>query len=319
VIDIFNILGRNAPRHTTYSCCTPGLEKDLLDDLESTPPIFPFGNFFGSAASAGGARRRQGRAAAAPGSADALDALAAVANLAALATDRLRSGRPDSRYRRPVRARKPALAPISPGPGLDAAPAQALDKLLATEARAWALVDAAALAHARSLGAIRARNARAAVNQARASGRFSARAAKALRPVPDLRKATAAALQGAGTPEVTVSARQVLDFQESLRRDGLPADTRARLTQLGLDSSDQRRIKQLILAGEPEGGAGNVLIAPLAAASTRANIADLAKLFTRKAARSRRQPITLARSGPRQVEGIPPRAHASQSRRRRSR
>ena len=204
-----------------YSCCSPGLEKELLDGLESLPAplvgVFRVERIGRWSAEAAMAESRPPR-----GSADALDALAGVANLAALASDRFRSGRPDSRSRRSVRARKPALAAISAGPGLDATAAQALNKLLTAEARAWTLVDAAAQAHARSLGAIRAHNARAAVSQARASGRFSAQAAKALRPLPGLRKAAATALQSAGTPEVTVSARQVLAFQ-TLRAPWRPA------------------------------------------------------------------------------------------------
>jgi hypothetical protein len=216
-----------------------------------------------------------------------------------------------------VRARKPALAPISAGPGLDATAAQALNKLLSAEARAWTLVHAAAQAHARSLGAIRAHNARAAVSQARASGRFSAQAAKALRPLPGLRKAAASALQTAGTPEVTLSARQVLAFQGSVRRGGLPADLRARLNQLGLDSSDQKRIRALILGKEPERGSGSILIRPLADASTRATLGRLARLFARRAAHSRKQPITVSKAGPRTVRGTSPRRHTSQSLRRR--
>jgi hypothetical protein len=317
-LDIFNIFGRDAIHVHRYSCCQPGLERDLLDHLESIPPIFPFGGFFQSAFAAG-ARRQLGRAAAAPGSADALDALAGVANLAALASDRLRSGRPDSRYRRPVRARKPSPARISPGPGLDAAAAAALDKLVSAEARAWTLVDAAAIAHARSLGAIRADDAKAAVSQARASGRFSAAAAKALRPVPRLRKAAAAALEGAGTAEVSVTSREVLAFQDSVRRNGLPADMRARLTQLRLGKSDQKRVSKLILASRPESGTGNVLIAPLVSASILANLDELAKLFARRAARSRKQPITVSKVRPRTVKGTSPRRHTSQASGQRSR
>jgi hypothetical protein len=297
-----------------YSCCSPGLEKELLDGLESIPNPRSEG-YSASSASAAAARRERGRVAASPGSADALDALAGVANLAALAADRFTSGRPDSRYKRSVRARKPRLAPVAAGPGLDAAAAQALNKLLSAEARAWALVDAAGQAHARSLGAIRAHNARAAVGQARASGRFSAQAAKALRALPGLRQAAAGALGSAGTAEVTVSARQVLAFQSSVRRGGLPADLRARLNQLGLGSSDQKRIRALILAEEPERGAGSILIAPLADASNLATLRRLAKLFARRAARSRNRPIAVSKAGPRTVSG--PRPHASHSVRRR--
>ena len=311
VLDIFNISGRRAGRVSRYSCCSPGLEKQILDYIESIPSVFAFGGSSASIASIG-------RAAAA-GSADALVALAAVSHLAALAGDRLRSGRSDANYRRRVRARKPALRPIAPGPGLDAAAARALDQLVSTEARAWALVDAWAVAHARSLGAIRARNARAAVTQARASGRFAAQAAKALRPVPDLRKAAAAALEGAGTPEVTVSEREVAAFQDSVRRGGLPADTRARLTQLGLDRAEQKRVAALILRRQPGSAAGNVLIAPLADASTLATMSRLATQLARQATRARKQPITVTAPGPRKAAGTSPRPHAAQSSQRRRR
>ena len=312
-LDIFRISGGGAPHLAHYSCCSPGLEKQLLDHIESIPSIF--GGLFGSAASAGAQR---GRAAAA-GGADALVALAAVSELAALAGDRLSSGRSDADYRHRVRARKTALRPIAPGPGLDAAAARELDKLVSAEARAWALVNAWAVAHARSLGAIRARNARAAVTQARASGRFAAQAAKALRPVPGLRRTAAAALRRAGTPEVTVSERQVIAFQDAVRRDGLPADTRARLTQLGLGRAEQQRVSALIVRRQPGSLAGNVLIAPLADASTLARIGELARLLTRRAARSRKQPIAVSSPGPRKAEGTSPRAHASQSSQRRRR
>ena len=316
VLDVFDILGRDAPRLSHYSCCSPGLEKQLLDHIESIPRVF---GGFGSAASISGARPQRGRAAASAGSADALVALAAVSDLAALAGDRLRSGRPAGEYRRRVRARRTALRPIAPGPGLDAAAARELDKLVSAEARAWALVDAWAVAHARSLGAIRARNARAAVTQARASGRFAAKAAKAMRPVPGLRRSAAAALQRAGTPEVTVSERQVVAFQDAVRRDGLPADTRARLTQLGLSRAEQQRVSALILRAQPGSVAGNVLLAPLADASTLARLGELAGMLARQAARSRKQPIAVSSPGPRKTAGTSPRAHASQSSQRRRR
>ena len=302
-----------------YTCCSPGLEKELLDALEKFLHLEPLPLWGGGAGASGQAAQRQRARVAASGAADALVALGAVQSLGALAADRLRSGSPDSRYRHPVKADKPALAPVAPGPGLDAAAAQALNKLLAAEARAWALLDAAATAFARSLGAIRASNVRAARGQARAYGQFAGKAAKALRPVPGLRAAAAAALQSGGTPEVNMTARQVADYQAAVRRGGLPADLRARLTQLGLGRTEQRKVARLILGTEPERVAGDVLIAPLADASRRAALARLAKLLARQAARSRTRPITVSNRRPRNVRGTAPRPHTSQSSRRRSR
>src|SRR5215210_6363966 len=100
--DILKRIGGPRVGLARYSCCSPGLEKELLDGLESIPSPFSAA-FSASSASASGAWRQRARVAASPGSADALDALAGVANLAALAADRFTSGRPDSRYRRSVR------------------------------------------------------------------------------------------------------------------------------------------------------------------------------------------------------------------------
>lgn len=316
-----SVAGELAGRHVGvghYTCCSPGLEKELRDALEKLLHLEPL-PLWGEAASASGqaTRRPRARAATADGAADALVALEAVKSLGALAADRLRSGRPDSRYRHPVKADKPALAPVAPGPGLDAAGAQALNKLLAAEARAWSLLNAAAAAYARSLGAIRASNVRAARSQARSYGRFAGKAAKALRPLPRLRAAAVAGLQAAGTPEVNVTARQVADFQASVRSGGLPADLRARLTQLGLGRAEQTNVARLILAKEPQRVAGDILIAPLADASRSAALAKLAKQLAGQAARSRRRPITVSNRRPRKVRGRTPRPHTSQSSRRR--
>ena len=301
-----------------YGCCSPGLEKTLRDALEKLLHLEPL-PLWGEASSASGqaAQRQRARAAASAGAADAIVALGAVQAQGALAADLLRSGPPDSRYRHAVRAHRPSLRPVAPGPGLDATAAQALNKLLAAEARAWSLLSAAATAYARSLGAIRASNARAARSQARAYGQFAGKAAKALRSVPGLRAAAAAALQSGGTPEVTMTARQVADFQASVRRGGLPADLRARLTQLGLGRAERRKVARLVLGTEPQRVAGDLLIAPLADASRRAALGTLAKLLARQAARSRKQPITVSKRRPRNVRGTAPRPHTSQSSRRR--
>ncbi len=314
------LIGRGNLNAGFYGCCSPGLEKTLRDALEKLLHLEPL-PLWGEASSASGqaAQRQRARAAASAGAADAIVALGAVQAQGALAADLLRSGPPDSRYRHAVRAHRPALRPVAPGTGLDAAAAQALNKLLAAEARAWSLLSAAATAYARSLGAIRASNARAARSQARAYGQFAGKAAKALRSVPGLRAAAAAALQSGGTPEVTMTARQVADFQASVRRGGLPADLRARLTQLGLGRAEQRKVARLILGTEPQRVAGDVLIAPLADASRRAALARLAKLLARQAARSRTRPITVSNRRPRNVRGTAPRPHTSRSSRRRAR
>jgi hypothetical protein len=244
-------------------------------------------------------------------------AIGAVADLVELAHDRIRSDAPDRAYRHPVSAHKPALVAIAPGPGLDAGAAVALTKMLAAEARAWALVYAAAVARGRSLSALRARNAKAALRQARASGEFAAGAAKVLGRVPRLRTVALTALRNAGTPEVTVSEAEFRSFQASVRADGLPADVRARLSQLGLNPAEQRRVAKLVLARRPGTLANNVLIEPLADASKQAALRRVARQLRHIAATARKHPITRSKARPRKVRGARP--HASQASARRAR
>jgi hypothetical protein len=291
-----------------------GPQRDHYDELlDFLRTLLPGGAVAGASASA--ARSTLAGAAAARGSTGAVVAVAAVGHLAALAHDRLRASRPDSAYRRPVKVRKPRLGRLAPGPGLDPPAARALHKLLSAEADAWALLNAAAVARARSLGAIRARNLEAARRQARASGRLDGEAAKALRQIPALSRKAAAALRAAGTPEVTVTAEQFRAYQNSVRDDGLPADMRARLGQLGLGRADQRRVAKIILAARPK--SGPVLIAPLADASRLGAMGSLARLLRKAAVRSRRKPLVRSKGGPATVPGVRP--HASQSSQRRRR
>jgi hypothetical protein len=289
-------------------CCGPTKFDDLLDDLGQF-----IGGAFGGASRASTARIRRDltQLAASAGAAEAVVAIGAVADLTELAYDRIRSDRPDHAYRHAVRPHKPALSPIAAGPGLDAAAASALTKMLIAEARAWTLVYAAAVARARSLSALRARNRRAAVRQARASGAFAGDAAKALSRVPRLRSAAVAALRSAGTPEVTVTEAEFRAFQALVRADGLPADVRARLSQLGLRSAEQRQVAKLILARRPGTLAPNVLIAPLASASKQATLRKLVRELRQIGASSRKQPITRFRSRPRKVRAVRP--HTSQA------
>jgi hypothetical protein len=298
----------NTANQLNVSCCGVRDLDDLLDSI---------GNFFGagagaaSGAGASAAAARLPQPAASPGSADALVAIGAVGDLAALAYDTIKNPRPDSAYRRAVKAPRVALRPVVSGPGLDAAAAQALTKMLIAEARAWALIYAVAVARARALGAIKGRNMKAARSQARASAAFAARAGKALRRVPGLRSAALAALQAGGTPEVSVTARAVRSFQNSVRSNGLPADLRARLAQLGLSPAERRRVAKLIVSRQRDARAANVLIEPLADASNQAALRKLAKKLARFAAATRRHPISVSKPGPGKVRAKRP--HTSQA------
>jgi hypothetical protein len=295
------------------SCRGPGPENtvDLLNLLRRV--LGAIGTDAAAFAIAGRPAGAEGRAA--PGADDALVALGAVGKLAALAYDRFSLSRPDSAYERRVKVAKPKLAPIASGPGLDPAAARALDTLLSAEARAWALLNAAAVARSRSLGAIRAGKLGPAGAQARAFGHLAGAGAKALRRLPALRTAAVAALHSGGTTEVTVTTDQVRAFQASVRTSGLPTDVRARLAQLGLGRADQKRIAGIVASASPQGGP--VLIAPIGDPTALAAIGKLARLLAKSAARSRRRPLVSSKGGPIKVRGVRP--HASDSSRPRSR
>lgn len=287
------------------ACCSATNLDELLDSLKRFFGVGT-GPYYGTDAAS-----RKGDAAAAAGVADALVAIDAVGDLARLAHAHIESPPRDSAYRHAVRAPRVALRPVRSGPGLDSASARALAKLLIAEARAWALIYAAAVARARSLTAIRTKNMAAARKQARASAAFAARAAKALRPIPRLRTAALDALRAGRAAEVSVTANQVRALQRSAARTGLPADVRARLSQLGLDAAERRRVARLIVARQGDARAKNVLIEPLADASRQAAIRRMAKQLRRIAATSRRHPIRSSKPGPRRVRASRP--HASRA------
>jgi hypothetical protein len=285
-------------------CCAPTQLDELLDSLLS----FTSGGAGGSAAASAAARPR---ASASPGAADALVALRAVAGLAVLTHETIRVARPDSRFRRAVRAPRVALKAVAPGPGLDPASADALTKLLAAEARAWALVYAAAVARGRSIGAIKARRKKQALAQARAAGAFAGKAAKAIRRIPGLRAAALAAFQAGGVAEVSVSYRDARAFQAAVHHTGLPADLAARLAQLGLTTAQRRQIAKLIWNRPTERLTGAQLIEPLADPVRTAALRALTKRLGRLAAKSRRQPISRSRARPGKVRANRPHASAS--------
>ena len=195
-----SVAGELAGRHVGvghYTCCSPGLEKESARRTRKAPApraVAVVGRgcerIRPSDAAAQGASRRLGRRRGrARRSRGCQEPGCAGGRSPALGPARFPLSAPGQG--RQARARA-----VAPGPGLDAAGAQALNKLLAAEARAWSLLNAAATAYARSLGAIRASNVRAARSQARCVGQFAGKAA-GLRSVPGLRAAAAAALQTA--------------------------------------------------------------------------------------------------------------------------
>jgi hypothetical protein len=233
----------------------------------------------------------------------ALLALGAVSAQGAAAATAFTDQHADGAYRHRVTPARPTPPPITAGPGLDPGSAAALRKLVAAEAKAFALVLASATAIARARGAADHKNLTAARQQVMAAAGFAGQAAKALGPVPSLRAAAAAALHKGGVAEVTVTAADVSAFQSSVQATGVPSDLAVLLRRLGVQGADLGRVKASLL-GSSTGGP--VLIAPLddpaRTHTLRALAGELAK-FSRDAGR---QPITRERPAPRRY-----RSHAA--------
>ena len=148
------------------------------------PPWNPLRNFFnmmgaaGAAHGGGGSRSMIGRPAQSGSAAidSALNAIAAVEGQAAAAALAFGGGNPDRAFRRTVRVARVKAPRVVEGAGLDAASAAALNKLLAAEARAYALAAASAKA------LWRARAAKAKGQRAFARRQFARRRSSLVRP-----------------------------------------------------------------------------------------------------------------------------------------
>ena len=96
---------------------------------------------------------------------------------------------------------------------------------------------------------------------------------------------------------------QVRAAQALVRTGGLPADLRARLTQLGVGRADQKRVARILIGAKPRGGPR--LVAPLANAS---KFGTTARVFAKAAARSRNRPIVVSRPRPGRIRASQPAA-----------
>jgi hypothetical protein len=245
-----------------------------------------------SAAHGGGNRLAVGRRAqTASGSVNAaLDALAAVNGQGTAAMVAFRSGKRDPAFKRKVLVKRAKPPTLSPGPGLDAASVAALNKLLVAEAKANALVAAAATALWRARAAHRKKNKSATRSQLRAASKFAGQAATALKALPALRGAAATALIAGQAAEVFPTEAAVQGFVDSVRRSGLPASLRGPLTRLGASSADVKRLRAGVVDSSVTSGAGPVLIKPLndpERAKERELLIKGLTAFSRKARRHR--------------------------------
>jgi hypothetical protein len=284
-------------------CCGPGTECHGGRCIKPPPPgklptfldgLTNFGDVGNqSAGSRGGGHARDAAAAAAP--VGALLALAAVGAQAAAAGAAFAETNVDDAYRRKVIASRPSLPSIAAGPGLDPRAASALESLLTAEAKGFSLALASASALARARGALRHHNQATARKQVRAAAGFADGAAKALRSVPALRAAAAAALVSTGAAEVMVTTSDVAALQADVRAHGMPADLRDLLRGLGVTGHDLVGAQDGLLVA-PTGGP--TLIAPLADPARTRLFRSIGAELAAFSRRARRTPILQTRGAP---------------------
>jgi hypothetical protein len=276
------------------SRCVKPKEPDKLPNLWDA-----FGNFGDmanqSAGAHGGGPRSQLRTAQTKGSVSAaLLALAAVNAQGVAAGSAFASSHVDRSSRKVVAAR-PKAPQIASGPGLDPSAARALQALLAAEAKGFALTHASARALARARGALARHDSKAARKQVASAAGFAAAAAKALRPVPALRKRALAALRSTGAAEVTVTPDQVLALQAEVRVSGVPQALRDQLRRLGIRGKDLAPVRAGLLASS---NGGPTLIEPLADPARTRNLLAITTELARYSKSARRSPIQRTRGKP---------------------
>ena len=279
---------------TGAGTCVPP-RQDPGDPRPANNPISNMLNMMGaSSASHGGSAQRvvaahPAQAVAAPVGA-ALAALAAVSGQGAAAQLAIRQGKRDPSFRQKVtvaRAKPPALAA---GAGFDAKSAVALNNLLVAEARANALIAAMAKALWRSRAAYAKHNKAATKRQLLASAAFASDAATALKRLPALRAAAAAALTAGGVGEVLAFDASVSAFVASVKSGGIPATLRGPLAKLGVGSTDLKHLRDGVLARSETAAAGPVLIAPLRNEARTSELQALATELSQFASRARKHP-----------------------------
>lgn len=221
----------------------------------------------------------------------ALIALAAVEGQAAAAALAFGEGKRDPAFRRTVRVARVRPPRVVAGTGLDAASATALNKLLAAEARAYALAAASAKALWRARAA-KAKGQRAfAKRQLRASSKFAGQAASALKRVLALRRAAATALTAGGVAEVIATEDQVTAFLATVKSGSIPAELRTPLGALGVGSKDLKRLRAGLLHQTVSSGSGPALIEPLKDSAGASDIRLVISQLSKFSKRARRHPI----------------------------
>jgi hypothetical protein len=221
----------------------------------------------------------------------ALGALAAVNAQGAAAMLAIRQGKPDPAFKHRVSVFRARPLRVHGGASLDLKSASALNKLLAGEAKANALMAAMATALWRARAAHDRHNGAAAKRQLRASAAFAAQAVTALKRVQAFRTAAAQALTAGAVAEVIASDDDVSAFIAHVRSSGIPSSLRPALGQLGVDSAGLKHLRTGVLGQTVTSASGPVLIAPLMNPAGAQELKQLIGELATFAARARKHPI----------------------------
>lgn len=287
-------------------CCPAGKECNGSSCVSPPPPtkwpdIFGAFSSFGDSVNQTAASRGGGHAADRARAAAATPVDAALLALGAVNAQGLAAGstfgdvNADTAFRRKVVAARPSVPRLQSGTGLDPRAAAALQSLLNIEAQGFAQLLAGGAALARARGALRHKDDAAARKQVLAAAGFANKAAQALRRVPSLRAAAAAALTSTGAAEVVISSGDVGALHAAVHTGGVPADLKAALARLGVTGNALSGVKDGLLV---DSTGGPVLIAPLADPARTKNIQAMATELTAFAQRARRQPIERSHGEP---------------------
>ena len=221
----------------------------------------------------------------------ALVALAAVNGQGAAALLAIRGGNRDPAFKHRVTVFRAKPPTVTAAAGLDVQSAASLNKLLAAEARANALIAAMAKALWRSRAAHAKHDRVAARRQLRASAMFAGQAASTLKRIPALRAAAARTLTAQGVVEVFASDAEVAAFISSVRSGGIPGSLRPALGRLGVTTSDLAHLRKGVLGQTVTSASGPVLIAPLTNPARATELRQLTTELSHYSGRARRHPI----------------------------
>lgn len=194
----------------------------------------------------------------------------------------------DMNFRSIAKPKIPAIPKISPGEGLPAAAARALNDLFAVQARELGYARAVATAFDRSQGAYVKKATDWEKKQVRAAGKYASQLASALLAEASLRPRVKAALAGSALADGNVTYEDAFAFGESLVWEGLPAQVTAQLGKLGLTKAEQREIRAQVATIDPGLYDGDVLdfVAKPKDIATLRRLAAGLKAFAKAAAKN---------------------------------